>query len=106
MINSTFTFWGKFSGKLLERKYIVYSTPEIQERNRVALFVAGIIFFLVGVTDFFRIESGVNLYVSLALRGLILLYAVWIFIAWKKPHKSHMFIRIFQFMLSYLLLFL
>jgi len=87
MINSTFTFWGKFSGKLLERKYIVYSTPEIQERNRVALFVAGIIFFLVGVTDFFRIESGVNLYVSLALRGLILLYAVWIFIAWKKPHK-------------------
>ncbi|MFO7867993.1 MAG: SpoIIE family protein phosphatase [Bacteroidales bacterium] len=104
MTNPTYTFWGKFFNKLLEKKYIVYSTPEIQERNRVGIFISGVIFFLIGFTDFFRADSTINLYVAVFLRSATFLYSIWIYITWKKPRKiTHVHFHVYVYALVFTL---
>ena len=87
MSAKVFSIWGKFKKKRLEKKYIVYSNSEIQERNRIGIFIAGITFFLIGVSDIFRVGIGNELYVTLSLRLLVFVYSIYLYVSWKQTKK-------------------
>lgn len=82
-----FSIWGKFTKKRLERKYIIYSNNEVLERNRVGIFIAGITFFIIGISDFFRIDFGIGLYSTIGLRVCVIAYSLYIFFSWKQFKK-------------------
>lgn len=85
--NHTFSLWGKFRNQRLEKKYFLYATPEIQERNKIGILIAGISFFIIGFSDYYRVGYSQELFITLLLRTVIFLYSLLLFFLWKSPKK-------------------
>jgi len=84
MRTKKYSFWGQFYDTIDEAKYTDYSFTEIQERNRIGIFIGGLAFLLVGFSDFLRVGLNHISYLTFGLRILFFLYTLHIFFYWKK----------------------
>ncbi len=100
MQNNLFSFWGSFKDYITEKKFLAFLHSEIQTRNRIAMFVGGIAILLVGISDFFRIPIGIDLFISIGIRIALFMFTLILFLQWKvKKHINFIYTYSFIFTL-------
>lgn len=92
-------FWGEFSQKLIEHKYLSSIFHELNRHNRIAVLVAGIGFFSVCISDYFKLNISKEFFITGGLRTIFLIACTFIYFILKRNFSLY-FNRIVLFIFS------
>lgn len=79
--STNLNFWGEFSQKKIEHKYLRSIYSEFNRHNRIAILVAGFGYFSVILSDYAKLHMSKEFMITSLLRTLNLIFCVFIFLA-------------------------
>ncbi len=80
-------FWGEFSQITTEHRYIRSIYHDLNHHNRLVLLVAGLGYFFVIISDYFRLNISKEFYITSCLRSAYLIFCICVFFILRK-HNS------------------